>query len=139
MPDIFAVFEGGGVKGIGHVGALAQVRWSEPSLTIRGYAGASAGAIVAALAAAGYEPPGSSPEDAAPEDSMKSILDRMDFEKLLDGVESVPLTTIQDLGSKILAIRRANGVPSSGEEKRMPVTPSKLRKTSSGRGPNRTA
>jgi NTE family protein len=55
MPDIFAVFEGGGVKGIGHVGALAQIRWSEPSLTIRGYAGASAGAIVAALAAAGYD------------------------------------------------------------------------------------
>ena len=47
-----AVFEGGGVKGIGLVGALevmeqAGYRWNM-------LAGTSAGAIVAALVAAGY-------------------------------------------------------------------------------------
>lgn len=106
MPDIFAVFEGGGVKGIGHVGALAQVRWSEPTLTIRGYAGASAGAIVAALAAAGYEAAGSTPVTPPPADSMQSILDGMDFEELLDGVDRVPLSTIQTFPSTIGRILR---------------------------------
>ena len=104
MPDIFVVLEGGGVKGIGHVGALAQVRWSEPTLAIRGYAGASAGAIVAALAAAGYDAAGANPGAAAAPGSMKTILEGMDFEQLLDGVDRVPLTTMQAFTSRMEAI-----------------------------------
>lgn len=66
-----AVFEGGGVKGIGLVGAAAVVeehgyRWSN-------LAGASAGAIVAALLAAGY---------TAPE--LRKIVSELDYRKLKD-------------------------------------------------------
>jgi len=50
---IFLVFEGGGAKGIVHVGALRALD-SEPEIEIAGVAGTSAGAIVAALVAAGY-------------------------------------------------------------------------------------
>lgn len=45
------VFEGGGAKGISHVGALKALE--EAGFEVVGYAGTSAGAIVAALAAAG--------------------------------------------------------------------------------------
>ena len=48
-----AVFEGGGVKGIGLVGAVAVVE--EQGYSWANVAGTSAGAIVAALLAAGYE------------------------------------------------------------------------------------
>jgi len=48
------VFEGGGAKGMVHVGALAAVEDSRLALDIRGAAGTSAGAIVAGLVAAGY-------------------------------------------------------------------------------------
>lgn len=47
----FAIFEGGGAKGICHVGALEALR---TQYWLVGTAGASAGAIVAALAAVGY-------------------------------------------------------------------------------------
>lgn len=106
MPDVFAVFEGGGVKGIGHVGALAQIGWSAPNLTFRGYAGASAGAIVAALAAAGYKAAGLDPATPAGPDSMKTILEQMDFTHLLEGLDDVPLETIQRLSSTIEPIGR---------------------------------
>ena len=49
----YCVFEGGGAKGIAHVGALAALEGSR--LELVGFAGTSAGAIVAALAAAGYK------------------------------------------------------------------------------------
>jgi NTE family protein len=66
-----AVFEGGGVKGIGLVGALAH-------LESQGYepvnlAGTSAGAIVATLRAAGYLP-----------DELKSQINGIDFRKMED-------------------------------------------------------
>lgn len=66
-----AVFEGGGVKGIGLVGALevmeaAGYEW-------RLVAGASAGAIVAALAAAGYR--------AA---ELRGILESLDYQQFKD-------------------------------------------------------
>jgi NTE family protein len=48
----YLVFQGGGAKGISHVGGLAAV--NELKLTIGGVAGTSAGAIVAALVAGGY-------------------------------------------------------------------------------------
>ena len=50
---IDAVFEGGGVKGIGLVGAVAVTE--EKGYQFENLAGTSAGAIVAALIAAGYK------------------------------------------------------------------------------------
>jgi len=47
----FGIFEGGGAKGLAHVGALKAV---EARVQFLGVAGSSAGAIVAALVAAGY-------------------------------------------------------------------------------------
>lgn len=48
----YAIFEGGGAKGITHVGALAALE--REKVTLAGVAGSSAGAIVAALIAVGY-------------------------------------------------------------------------------------
>ena len=48
----FAIFEGGGAKGLAHVGALRACE--DYGIEFCGVAGASAGAIVAALVAAGY-------------------------------------------------------------------------------------
>src|SRR5919112_859863 len=50
--DVDLVFEGGGLKGIGLVGAYSVLE--EHGYTPQNMAGASAGAIVAALLAAGY-------------------------------------------------------------------------------------
>ena len=50
---IFAIFEGGGAKGIAHVGALQAVE--DNGLEIVGVAGTSAGALVATLVAIGLE------------------------------------------------------------------------------------
>jgi NTE family protein len=52
MPRCDAVFEGGGVKGIGLVGAIAATE--EKRYQFVNVAGTSAGAIIAALIAAGY-------------------------------------------------------------------------------------
>lgn len=55
MPDsrlIYAIFEGGGAKGIAHLGAVAAIE--QLQIGVAGVAGASAGAFVAALLAAGY-------------------------------------------------------------------------------------
>lgn len=60
---VFIAFEGGGAKGIQHVGALRALEKPEPDIpdklgqpriSIEGVSGTSAGAIVAALVAAGY-------------------------------------------------------------------------------------
>lgn len=75
-----AVFEGGGVKGIGLVGALkafedAEFKWQN-------VAGASAGAITAALVAVDYKA-----------SELKEIMDtRMDFRKIMDkaGIGKLP-------------------------------------------------
>ena len=50
---IFAIFEGGGAKGIAHVGALKAVE--DNRLEIVGVAGTSAGALIATLVAIGLE------------------------------------------------------------------------------------
>jgi len=52
MPRCDAVFEGGGLRGIGLVGAVAAVE--KAGYTFENLAGTSAGAIVAALLAVGY-------------------------------------------------------------------------------------
>lgn len=68
---IDAVFEGGGVKGIGLVGAVAATE--AQGCRFENVAGTSAGAIVAALVAAGY--------NAA---QLKEILDDLDYMKFKD-------------------------------------------------------
>jgi NTE family protein len=50
---IYAIFQGGGAKGITHIGALKAIE--EERLVPVGIAGTSAGAIVAALVAVGYK------------------------------------------------------------------------------------
>ncbi len=67
-----AVFEGGGVKGIGLVGAVAVAE--EKGYQWANVAGTSAGAIVASLLAAGYT--------AA---ELKKIMAELDYNKLKDG------------------------------------------------------
>jgi NTE family protein len=52
MPDVYGVFEGGGVRGTALVGAVAAAE--ERNISFRAVAGTSAGAIVASLVAAGY-------------------------------------------------------------------------------------
>ena len=75
-----AVFEGGGVKGIGLVGAVAVAE--ERGYQWANVAGTSAGAIVAALLAAGY--------NAA---EMKEIMDELDYNNFKDTslLDRVPL------------------------------------------------
>ncbi len=95
MPNANAVFEGGGVKGIGLAGALAVAekygyRWNR-------VAGTSSGAIVAALLSVGY--------DAA---ELKTIMTNLDFGKFRDKgdlVDYIPgrftaklLSIVTDLG-----------------------------------------
>ena len=66
-----AVFEGGGVKGIGLVGALAVIE--EAGYQPVNLAGTSAGAIIAALYAAGYTPA-----------ELKTVILGLDFNQLTD-------------------------------------------------------
>jgi NTE family protein len=53
MPEVYGVFEGGGVRGTALVGAVKAAE--EFGFTFSGYAGTSAGSIVASLLAAGYD------------------------------------------------------------------------------------
>jgi predicted acylesterase/phospholipase RssA/FMN phosphatase YigB (HAD superfamily) len=50
--DVFGIFEGGGAKGLAHVGALKAAE--ERQVRFRGAAGTSAGSIIAGLIAVGY-------------------------------------------------------------------------------------
>lgn len=50
---IFAIFEGGGAKGLAHVGAMDAIR--DNRLEVIGVAGTSAGALAALLVALGYD------------------------------------------------------------------------------------
>ena len=68
---INAVFDGGGVKGIGLVGAVSMTE--EKGYRFNNVAGTSAGAIVAAFIAAGYT-----------SKEMKEILDNLDYNKFKD-------------------------------------------------------
>ena len=52
MINAYGIFEGGGAKGLAHAGALKAAEENE--IRFVGVAGASAGAIVASLVAAGY-------------------------------------------------------------------------------------
>ena len=50
---VYCVFEGGGAKGVAHVGVLAAIQ-NHTRYRAKGFAGTSAGAIVASLAAVGW-------------------------------------------------------------------------------------
>jgi NTE family protein len=65
------VFEGGGVKGIALVGAYSVLE--EEGYEPQNMAGASAGAIVAALIAAGYT-----------SDELKEIISKLDYDQFKD-------------------------------------------------------
>ena len=71
MISLNGVFEGGGVKGIGLVGALKRLE--EKGVQFEGVGGTSAGAMVAALYAAGYTA-----------DELRDIFVKTDFRSLLD-------------------------------------------------------
>ncbi len=75
-----AVFEGGGVKGIGLVGAV--VATEEQGYQFENVAGTSAGAIVAALVAAGYSGK-----------ELQHILERVDYKAFCDEgkLDKIPL------------------------------------------------
>lgn len=71
MQKIDGVFEGGGVKGIGLVGAFAVIEAA--GYTFENIAGTSAGAIVASLIAAGYNA-----------SEVKKIVEDLDFKQIMD-------------------------------------------------------
>lgn len=77
---IDAVFEGGGVKGIGLVGAVTKTM--EEGYQFENVAGTSAGSIVASFIAAGYTGP-----------ELKSIMESLDYMEFKDKdlVDRVPL------------------------------------------------
>jgi NTE family protein len=77
MQQAFGIFEGGGGKGLAHVGALRCAL--DNGIEFIGVAGASAGAIVSSLVACGYQPrelfdPGSDDSDAIYAAGLKTIL-----------------------------------------------------------------
>ena len=73
MRDADLVLEGGGVKGTGLVGAITALTSAAEPYTFRRAAGASAGAIVASMLAAGY--------DAT---EMNTIMTDLDFTQFQD-------------------------------------------------------
>lgn len=80
MKKVDGVFEGGGVRGIAFVGAICQLE--EQGYEWVKLAGTSAGAIVAALLAAGYTG-----------QELKVVLDELDYRMFLDKtmLQSVPV------------------------------------------------
>jgi NTE family protein len=73
MPDVYGVFEGGGVRGTAFVGAVAAAE--KQGISFAALAGTSAGAIVAALLAAGYGA-----------DELRDLLYQKDFRDFQDPV-----------------------------------------------------
>jgi NTE family protein len=89
--DIFGVFEGGGAKGLAHVGALRAVE--ERGFRFCAVAGTSIGAIIASLIAAGYR----SDELFSVRDGVESGLLSEDLEKkLLDDLEYRRVTRLRN-------------------------------------------
>jgi NTE family protein len=104
----YCVLEGGGVKGFALVGALAKLR--EAKVQFGGYAGTSAGAIVAALAAVGY--PAFTPNEAAnnPETpSLNKIMATLDLLAFLDGGQEIPLEQLEEQCRTIVEELKALG------------------------------
>ncbi|SCX30043.1 Patatin-like phospholipase [Agrobacterium sp. DSM 25558] len=70
---VYCIFEGAGARGLGHLGAYRSI--SKNGLDIVGFAGTSAGAIVAALACSGY-----SADELFSDVDGSTILDLLDME-----------------------------------------------------------
>lgn len=70
--DCYAVFEGGGIKGIAFAGAITSA--TKNNIHFIGYGGASAGAVIAFLATIGYS--GSEIKDAVKEINFENILEK---------------------------------------------------------------
>jgi NTE family protein len=83
---IFVSFQGGGAKGIVHIGGLRAIEVS--ALDIVGLAGTSAGSIVAALVAAGYKS-----DDLFSEDGSRDLL-----QTVADGTYKSPKDLFSRLG-----------------------------------------
>lgn len=93
---INAVFEGGGVKGIGLVGAVCCLE--DRGYKIKNYAGTSAGAIVASLLAAGYTGK-----------ELENIMMNMDYLKLVYN-DSMKKSRILALPHNIINLIKDKGV-----------------------------
>jgi len=80
LDKVDAVFEGGGVKGIGLVGAVEHLEAA--GVTFQNVVGTSAGAIVAALVAAGYSA-----------SELRTIMQELDFRRFTDksALDHLPL------------------------------------------------
>lgn len=81
------VFEGGGVKGVAYVGALEVLDQRGVLAGVTAVAGTSAGAITAALVAAGYEPA-----------ALEKIMTDLDLTTFEDGGIEGPLRLVEDYG-----------------------------------------
>src|SRR4051794_7886794 len=97
MPEVNVVFEGGGVKGVALVGALA--RTVSEDITVRGYAGSSAGAIVAAFASVGYGT-----------GELRDILYDTNYTNFLDGRDEFPLAALKEIVSAFNVFARTGGI-----------------------------
>jgi NTE family protein len=90
--EAYAIFEGGGAKGYAHVGALKAAE--ERGISFRKVAGTSAGAIVAALVAAGYtadellDPKLAEGERGVLDLDPLEILDRAEYSRIRDLMRS---------------------------------------------------
>src|SRR6516164_8030488 len=73
VADADLVLEGGGVKGTGLVGAITALTSAAEPYTFHRVAGTSAGAIVASMLAAGYDPA-----------EMTTIMTDLDFSRFED-------------------------------------------------------
>lgn len=89
---VYCVFEGAGARGLAHIGALKAI-FENKGIDIVGYAGTSAGAIVAALAASGYEPT----EIYSPE-TQDSILKKVDRDSSNNDVTVTKVPAITPVG-----------------------------------------
>lgn len=78
MAEVYAVFEGGGVRGTAFVGAIAALE--ESGVEFKAVAGASAGAIVASLIAAGYKAK-----------EIRTLLVDTDFLEFKDTISIIPV------------------------------------------------
>src|SRR5512140_779648 len=78
------VFQGGGVKGIAYAGAIQVLQAKDQLRTVENVAGASAGAITAALLALG-----------ATADEIQSIVGSTDFASFMDGKGGVVGDTVR--------------------------------------------
>lgn len=104
-PGAFLILEGGGAKGLAHIGALAALK--ERDLAVYGVAGASAGSIMAALTAAGYKPDElyTPAQDGKPPAGLFATLDWI---KVLD---AKTWARFQSLRDGLAMLKRAWGAP----------------------------